>query len=93
MRPHLPERLPIFACAGFLGLMLLVNIWNAVVSESWPKLRIRSAEPLWGVSAQDAAPLAPQAFVSGAAQKAISAGFAKKQPVFPISVRLRNQFL
>lgn len=87
------QRLPIFACAGFLVLMLLVNIWNAVVSDNWPKLRIRSAEPLWGLSTQKAEPLPTQAFVSGAAQKAISAGFAQKQPVFPISVRLRNQFL
>jgi alginate O-acetyltransferase complex protein AlgJ len=87
------QRLPIFACAGFLGLMLLVNIWNFFVSESWPKLRIRSADPLWGVSAQKASPPSAQDFVSGAAQKAISAGFAQKQPVFPISVRARNQFL
>jgi hypothetical protein len=87
------QRLPIFACAGFLGLMLLVNIWNVIVSDNWPKLRIRSAEPLWGLSAQTTASFPVQAFVDGAAQKAISAGFARKQPVFPISVRLRNQFL
>lgn len=87
------QRLPIFACAGFLGLMLLVNIWNFVVSDNWPKLRIRSAEPLWGLSAPKAASFPAQAFIDGAAQKAISAGFAQKQPVFPISVRLRNQFL
>lgn len=87
------QRLPIFACAGFLGLMLLVNIWNVIVSDNWPKLRIRSAEPLWGLSAQTTTSFPVQAFIDGAAQKAISAGFARKQPVFPISVRLRNQFL
>lgn len=87
------QRLPIFACAGFLGLMLLVNVWNFLVSDSWPKLRIRSADPLWGVGAQAPPPTGVDAFVSGAAQKAISTGFAQRQPVFPISVRARNQFL
>jgi alginate O-acetyltransferase complex protein AlgJ len=94
MLPRLTlQRLPIFACAGFLGLMLIVNIWNVIVSENWPKLRIRSADPLWGLTSQKPAPLMASALISGAAQKAISTGFAQKQPVFPISVRARNQFL
>jgi len=93
MRAITLARLPIFACAGFLLFLFLANIWNFAVERDWPKLRIRSAEPLWGLSAQTTASFPVQAFVDGAAQKAISAGFARKQPVFPISVRLRNQFL
>ena len=36
-------RLPIFACAGFIGFLFLANLWNFAVERDWPKLRIRSA--------------------------------------------------
>src|SRR5512136_1380553 len=73
--------------------MLLINIWNAAVSNDWPKLRIRSAEQLWGVTAPKAPQWSLDAFLSGETQKAVSARVGQMQPVFPISVRIRNQFL
>jgi alginate O-acetyltransferase complex protein AlgJ len=93
MNARFLQRLPILACAGFLGVMLLINIWNAAVSTDWPKLRIRSAEQLWGVTAPKAPQWSLDAFLSGETQKAVSARVGQMQPVFPISVRIRNQFL
>ncbi len=93
MNARFLQRLPILGCAGFLGLMLLINIWNAAVSVDWPKLRVRSAEPLWGISAPKPANWTLDAFLSGETQKAVSARVGQTQPVFPISVRIRNQFL
>lgn len=93
MNARFLQRLPILGCAGFLGVMLLINIWNAAVSGAWPKLRIRSAEPLWGVTAPKTAQWSLDAFLSGETQKAVSARVGQMQPVFPISVRIRNQFL
>ncbi|MGJ0510084.1 MAG: alginate O-acetyltransferase AlgX-related protein [Methylocystis sp.] len=93
MRARFLQRLPIFGCAGFLGVMLLINLWNAAVSADWPKLRIRSAEPLWGVSAPKPAPWSLDALLSGETQKAVSTRIGQTQPVFPISVRIKNQFL
>lgn len=93
MRARFSQSLPILGCAGFLGVMLLVNIWNAAVSTDWPKLRIRSAEPLWGLPAPKPAVWSLEAFLAGETQKAVSARVGQMQPVFPIAVRIRNQFL
>lgn len=93
MRGRLLQSLPILGCAGFLGVMLLVNLWNAAVGADWPKLRIRSAEQLWGVTAPAPPQWSLDAFLSGETQKVVSARMGMMQPVFPISVRIRNQFL
>jgi alginate O-acetyltransferase complex protein AlgJ len=87
------QRLPIFACAAALLALLLVNIWNFLVSTDWPKLRIRSSEPLWGVAPPKPAPWSVEAFLSGETQKAVSSNVGQLQPVFPLAVRIRNQFL
>ncbi|QGM44862.1 alginate O-acetyltransferase AlgX-related protein [Methylocystis heyeri] len=87
------ERLPIFACAGFIGFLFLANLWNFAVERDWPKLRIRSAQPLNGVPKIEPAPWTAQAFLSGETQKAVSSNIGRASPVFPISVRLKNQFM
>ncbi len=87
------ERLPIFACAGFIGFLFLANLWNFAVERDWPKLRIRSAEPLNGVPKIEPAPWTLQAFLSGEMQRAVSTNIGRTSPVFPISVRLKNQFM
>lgn len=92
-RRLLLQRLPIFGCAAFLGVMLLINVWNFFVSTDWPKLRIRSDSPLWGVGAPKPAPWTLDALISGETQKAVSSRMGQLQPVFPLAVRIRNQFL
>lgn len=90
---RLLERLPIFACAGFFGFLFLANIWNFAVERDWPKLRIRSAQPLNGVVASQPAPWTLNAFLSGETQRAVSMNLGRTSPVFPISVQAKNQFL
>jgi hypothetical protein len=87
------ERLPIFACAGFILFLFLVILWNWAVERDWPKLRIRSASPLAGVSAAAPTPWTLGAFISGETQKAFSTSLGRSLPVFPISVRVKNQLL
>lgn len=87
------SRLPIFACAGFIAFLFLANIWNFAVERDWPKLRIRSAHPLFGVAKPKPAPWTLDAFLAGETQKAVSANLGRALPVFPISVRAKNQLV
>ncbi len=86
-------RLPIFACAGFIAFLFLANLWNFAVERDWPKLRIRSASPLAGVAKPKPAPWSLNAFLSGETQRAVSINLGKASPVFPISVRAKNQLV
>ncbi len=86
-------RLPIFGCAGFIAFLFLANIWNFAVERDWPKLRIRSASPLAGVAKPRPAPWTLEAFLSGETQKAVSNNIGRALPVFPISVRAKNQLV
>jgi alginate O-acetyltransferase complex protein AlgJ len=86
-------RLPIFACAGLVLTLFLVNLWNFAVGRDWPKLRIRSSEPLWGVPGPKPVPWTLDAFLDGEAQKALSTAIGQTMPVFPLAVRAKNQFL
>jgi len=88
-----PARLPIFGCAGFVAFLFLANLWNFAVERDWPKLRLRSAWPLYGVAKPKPAPWTLDAFLSGETQKAVSANLGRMSPVFPISVRAKNQFV
>jgi hypothetical protein len=85
------ERLPIFACAGLIGFLFLANLWNYAVERDWPKLRIRSSQPLDGVAALPPAPWTLDAFLAGETQRAVSINLGRASPVFPISVRAKNQ--
>ena len=86
-------RLPIFGCAGFIAFLFLANLWNFAVEGDWPKLRIRSAWPLYGVAKPKPAPWTIDAFLSGETQKAVSINLGRMSPVFPISVRAKNQLV
>lgn len=86
-------RLPIFACAGLILSLFVVNLWNFAVGRDWPKLRIRSAEPLFNMPAPKPAPWSLDAFLDGETQKAFSASLGQTMPVFPLAVRAKNQFL
>lgn len=86
-------RLPIFGCAAFIAFLFLANLWNFAVERDWPKLRIRSASPLAGVAKPKPAPWTLDAFLSGETQKAVSANLGRMSPVFPISVRAKNQLV
>lgn len=86
-------RLPIFACAGLILSLFAVNLWNDAVSRDWPKLRIRSAQPLWGVPGPKPVPWTLDAFLDGETQKAFSSAIGQTMPVFPFAVRAKNQFL
>jgi alginate O-acetyltransferase complex protein AlgJ len=86
-------RLPIFACAGLVLSLFVVNLWNDAIGRDWPKLRIRSSEPLSGVPAPKPAPWTLDAFLSGETQKAFSTAIGQTMPVFPFAVRAKNQFL
>ena len=86
-------RLPIFGCAGFIAFLFLANLWNFAVERDWPKLRIRSAWPLAGVAKPKPAPWTFDAFLSGETQKAVSINLGRMSPVFPISVRAKNQLV
>jgi alginate O-acetyltransferase complex protein AlgJ len=86
-------RLPIFGCAGFIAFLFLANLWNFAVERDWPKLRIRSAWPLYGVAKPKPAPWTLDAFLSGETQKTVSANLGRMSPVFPISVRAKNQLV
>jgi alginate O-acetyltransferase complex protein AlgJ len=93
MHQRLLERLPIFACAGFIGFLFLAHIWNFAVERDWPKLRIRSSQPLDGVARPEPAPWTLEAFLAGKTQRAVSVNLGRTSPVFPISVRAKNQLL
>jgi len=93
MDARLSPRLPIFACAGLILFLFLANLWNFAVERDWPKLRIRSAQPLAGVSRPAPAPWSWDAFLSGETQRAVSSNLGQGSPMFPISVRAKNQFL
>lgn len=86
-------RLPIFACAGLILSLFVVNLWNDAVGRDWPKLRIRSAQPLWGVPGPKPVPWTLDAFLDGETQKAFSTAIGQTMPVFPFAVRAKNQFL
>ena len=86
-------RLPIFGCAGFILFLFLANIWNFAVERDWPKLRIRSAAPLAGVAKPRSTPWSVTAFLDGETQKAASINLGRLSPVFPISVRAKNQLV
>ncbi|MGD9542809.1 MAG: alginate O-acetyltransferase [Methylocystis sp.] len=88
-----PARLPIFGCAGFIAFLFLANLWNFAVERDWPKLRIRSAWPLYGVAKPKPASWTLDAFLSGETQKAVSENLGRMSPVFPISVRAKNQLV
>lgn len=93
MNARLSSRLPIFACAGLILFLFLANLWNFAVERDWPKLRIRSAHPLAGVSRPEPAPWSLEAFLSGETQRAVSGNLGRGSPMFPISVRAKNQFV
>src|SRR5271165_4605276 len=93
MDARLLARAPIFAAAALIGFLFLVNLWNFAVERDWPKLRIRSAEPLNGLSAEKPIPWTLQSFLSGETQHAVSSHLGRASPLFPMSVRLKNQFL
>ncbi len=86
-------RLPVFGCAGFIAFLFLANLWNFAVERDWPKLRIRSAWPLAGVAKPRPATWSLDAFLSGETQKAVSTNLGRMSPVFPISVRAKNQLV
>lgn len=87
------QRSPIYGAVGFIAFMFLAVLWNYAVEGDYPKLRIRSAHPLAGVAKAARAPLTVDAFLSGETQKAISINLGRSLPIFPISVRAKNQFL
>lgn len=93
MRHKLLQRLPILGCAGFIALLFLANLWNVAVERSFPKLRIRSAEPLAGMSAPTPALWTVAAFLAGETQTSVSINLGRASPLFPISVRAKNQWL
>lgn len=93
MRAITLARSPIFACAGFLLFLFLANIWNFAVEHDWPKLRIRSASPLAGVAKPKPATWTREAFLSGQLQRSVSTNIGRLSPVFPISVRAKNQLV
>ena len=92
-RRNFARRRPIFAVAEFIGFLFLATLWNWAIGPYYPKLRIRSAQPLVGVVDSSPAPVGVSAFMSGAMQKAVSENFGRSLPVFNISVRAKNQFL
>lgn len=93
MRAITLARLPIFACAGFVLFLFLANLWNFAVERDFPKLRIRSASPLAGVAKPKPATWTPEAFLSGQLQRSVSTNIGRLSPVFPISVRAKNQLV
>ena len=93
MRRRFLERLPIFDCAGLIGFLFLANLWNFAVERDRPKLRIRSADQLWGVPKPQAATWTLPAFLSGATQRAVSLNLGQNALPFRASVRAKNQFL
>jgi hypothetical protein len=93
MRAITLARLPIFASAGFLLFLFLANVWNFAVECDWPKLRIRSASPLAGVAKPKPATWTLDAFLSGQLQQSVSINVGRLSPVFPISVRAKNQLV
>ncbi len=86
-------RLPILACAGFVAFLFFAGVWNFSVERAWPTLRIRSAAPLSGLPKPKPTPWSLDAFLSGETQKAVSDNFRRALPIFPISVRARNQIV
>lgn len=87
------QRSPIFAAAGFIGFLFLSTLWNYAVERHSPQLRIRSAHPLAGLAKPGPTPVSFEAFFAGETQKAFSTNLGRSLPIFPISVRAKNQFL
>ena len=87
------QQAPIYGCAGFIAFLFMANIWNFAVERDWPHLRIRSASPLAGVAKLKPAPWSIDAFLSGETQRAVSMNLGRLSPVFPISVRAKNQLI
>jgi alginate O-acetyltransferase complex protein AlgJ len=87
------SKAPIFASATLIGFLFLANLWNLAVERDWPKLRLRSSEPLNGLDAEKPIPWTLEAFLTGETQHAVSTHLERASPLFPISVRLKNQFL
>ena len=87
------QQAPIYGCAGFIAFLFMANIWNFAVERDWPHLRIRSASPLAGVAKIKPAPWSIDAFLSGETQRAVSMNLGRVSPVFPISVRAKNQLI
>ncbi len=64
-----------------------------MIGDMWPKLRIRSASPLAGIAKVKPIPWSWSDFIAGETQKVASINFSQRSPVFPISVRAKNQFI
>ena len=86
-------RLPIYGCAGFILFLFLANVWNFAIERDWPKLRIRSASPLAGVAKPKPGPWTLETFLNGETQKSVSTNLGRLSPIFPISVRAKNQLI
>ncbi|MFM9152379.1 MAG: alginate O-acetyltransferase [Methylocystis sp.] len=93
MRVKLDQKLPILACIGLVISLFIIAIWNFIISDAWPNLRIRSASPLAGIAKVRPIPWSWANFIAGETQKAASVNFSQRSPVFPISVRAKNQFI
>ena len=93
MSPRFLERSPIFASAGVIAFLFLANLWNFAVERDWPKLRIRSSQPLNGVARPVPASWTFDAFLAGETRRVVSMNVGRQSPAFPISVRLKNQLL
>lgn len=87
------QKLPILACIGLVITLFMIGIWNLIVGASWPKLRIRSAAPLAGIVKVKPVPWSWSDFIAGETQKVSSINFSQRLPVFPISVRAKNQLI
>lgn len=93
MNGRMFARLPIYGCAAFILFLFLANVWNFAVERDWPKLRLRSASPLAGVARPKPTPWTFEAFLDGETQKAASINLGRLSPIFPISVRAKNQLI
>ncbi|PWB93654.1 alginate O-acetyltransferase AlgX-related protein [Methylosinus sporium] len=93
MRRTLLHRSPIYAAAGAVLFFFLANLWNYAVERDYPKLRLRSANPLAGVAKPAPTEVSLAKILSGETQKSFSDNLAQSLPVFPFAVRARNQLL
>lgn len=87
------HRLPVFAAAGVIAFLFFAALWNYAVERDHPKWRLRSAHPLAGVAKPTPTPVSLEAFLSGETQKSFSTNLGRSLPVFPMSVRAKNQLL
>ncbi|WP_166141941.1 alginate O-acetyltransferase [Methylosinus sp. RM1] len=93
MRRTLLHRSPIYAAAGAVLFFFLASLWNYAVERDYPKLRLRSANPLAGVAKPAPTEVSLGKILSGETQKSFSDNLAQSLPVFPFAVRARNQLL